>query len=696
MTTNQTLHAVNGIGNGPHSLDAYTPEETLKQMEELIKENNELKEAIKQTNHAMKERYEELATWREKQREERDYIQKKFEEAKSKLIALTAENEALKKMQPQNTQGMSKGDLLNAGMSSTRVEQDVQQLKAQIHRLQTEKADLVAMNSELLVKLGAASSNDSFVEIRMVEAMDNAELKPKELEGKDANSAANYKIIRKFRRSQWCSSRVAALQQMQRRRPGFDPDYRCCLYGVCARFPRDLRGFSPRSSVFSRTPKMYRSRSHDSGEKCLSEELTVRQLLNMLRDKTLKLESLEHELQTYQERICELSKVPETADDATQTEESAGEQSLSKVNQESELGSMLVDAKEEDIEMTTSVKSPDEVEVLKSQVMALVKDLQESQTKLDEAEDLKKALQERCLELEQKLASNLVVMEEMKQLKYSNEKLKLQVESLQSEQKIEQLKFADEKLKLADEKRKLTQMQAAYDDLFKDCSNLAKTNEEMKIRESQHMQSLNRLVAELDVAIRTKEESQEVIEQLTQTVSRNADELNMQNAQNAKLVGISAQLDMAEKALVGKQEKIDSMKQTIIKQEEEMETVAVFKAQADVYSADFHAEREAREAIHTEKESLVERLDMLMKENIQLKDELDTLGRQSLVELQLRHGGCGPVAETDAALQQQGVQEPRNVSWDPQGTLPDLACPKCGLILPDIDTLQIHVMDCII
>lgn len=52
----------------------------------------------------MKERYEELATWREKQREEREYIQKKFEEAKSKLMAVTAENEALKKMQPQNTQ----------------------------------------------------------------------------------------------------------------------------------------------------------------------------------------------------------------------------------------------------------------------------------------------------------------------------------------------------------------------------------------------------------------------------------------------------------------------------------------------------------------------------------------------------------------------------------------------------------------
>lgn len=53
-------------------------------------------------------------------------------------------------------------------------------------------------------------------------------------------------------------------------------------------------------------------------------------------------------------RICELSKVPETADGATQTEESAGEPSLSNVNQESEL--MLVDVKEEDIEMTASVK----------------------------------------------------------------------------------------------------------------------------------------------------------------------------------------------------------------------------------------------------------------------------------------------------------------------------------------------------
>lgn len=27
--------------------------------------------------------------------------------------------------------------------------------------------------------------------------------------------------------------------------------------------------------------------------------------------------------------------------------------------------------------------------------------------------------------------------------------------------------------------------------------------------------------------------------------------------------------------------------------------------------------------------------------------------------------------------------------------LPDLCCPKCNYLAPDMDTLQIHVMDCI-
>ncbi|XP_078409079.1 optineurin [Cetorhinus maximus] len=640
---NQGLHAVNGTAmnvNGPHMLGTFTPEDTLQQMDELIKENNELKEAIKQTNHAMKERYEELATWREKQREEREYIQKKFEEAKARLTDLAAENETLKsKIRELNSDGLQG---IPKDACSNLVEQDVQQLKALVTRLQTEKADLVAMNSELLLKLGAAASDDSFVEIRMVEDIDDGELKAaKELqcEGADSHAAA------------------------------------------------------------------YMSKVHDdTGKRLLSEELTVSQLLHVLRDKTLNLEKLEHELQSSKQRISELEKASETTEVATQTEKNVAEQPSSNMIQElsSETPMTIVNVEQQNTETAAPVEglnspnkqSPNEVEALKSQVMSLVKDLQEAQIKLDEAENMKKSLQERCLDLEQKLANSQVVVEETRQLKFSNEKLKLQVESLQSEQQIDQMKLADDKLKLTEEKRKLTQIQAAYDNLFEDYNDLMRVKEEMKVEETKQMEKISALTVELDVAKRIMEENQKSIAELMRTIKQQTDELNAQNVRNADLTDISSQLEMAEKALAEKQQKIDAMKQTIIKQEEEIETVAVFQAQAEVYSADFHAERAAREAIHAEKESLAEKLHLLVKENTKMKEELDVLSRQSLIELQRRHSNL--VAEDNVALQQPVAQGPENLIWEHQGVLPEHVCPKCGTVLPDIDTLQIHVMDCII
>ncbi|XP_048448870.1 optineurin-like, partial [Rhincodon typus] len=414
--------------NGPHMLATFTPEDTLQQMDELIKENNELKEAIKQTNHAMKERYEELATWREKQREERDYIQNKFEEAKTRLTDLTTENEILKskiqELSADTTQEVPKGAISNL------MEQDIQQLKALVSRLQTEKADLVAMNSELLLKLGAPSSDDSFVEIRM-EAADDGELKAaKEMQCKSADSQT-----------------------------------------------------------------VYTSNVHDStGKRLLSEELTVSQLLHVLRDKTLNLEKLEHELQSSKQRISELEKVCETAELARQTEKNVAEQLSSVTKQELAPGTMLIDVSIEQQNTETTAapveglnnpnnQSSNEVEALKSQVMSLLKDLQEAQKKLDEAELMKKSLNERCLDLEQQVANSQVTVEETRQLGFYNEKLKLQVESLQSEHQIDQMKLADEKIKLAEEKRKLMQIQEAYDHLFQDYNNLKKSNEEVKVKE---------------------------------------------------------------------------------------------------------------------------------------------------------------------------------------------------------------------
>lgn len=53
-------------------------------------------EALKQTNLTMKERFEGLSAWKEKQKEERDFLELRLEEAKTRLNTMDAENEALK------------------------------------------------------------------------------------------------------------------------------------------------------------------------------------------------------------------------------------------------------------------------------------------------------------------------------------------------------------------------------------------------------------------------------------------------------------------------------------------------------------------------------------------------------------------------------------------------------------------------
>ena len=34
--------------------------------------------------------------------------------------------------------------------------------------------------------------------------------------------------------------------------------------------------------------------------------------------------------------------------------------------------------------------------------------------------------------------------------------------------------------------------------------------------------------------------------------------------------------------------------------------------------------------------------------------------------------------------------------WQQQVNIPEHVCPKCNINLPDLDSLQIHIMDCII
>ncbi|NWR57854.1 OPTN protein, partial [Bucorvus abyssinicus] len=537
------------------ALSTYTPEEMVQQMKELITENNELKEAMKLHNQAMKDRYEELSVWREKQKEEREFYELKFKEAKQCLLAKSIENEQLQQ-QLQSLKEREEGAEMEG---CTAPEKEVRQLKSQVQRLQAEKADLLAIISELQVKLNI-SAEDSFVEIRM-----NV--------------------------SEWNKKNTVT-----------------CGW----KFSFQL----------------------EESKNLESEELTVSQLLCCLRNETQKREKLEKELQDHKERYG--AGAPQHL-----------ELFFSRAAQ---LQSSLLWAKEFPCFIIISCSTTDheklpisswigsEVEALNLQVCVLFKELQEAHEKLKEAELIQKKLQEKCQVLERKSAAAAEELEEKQQLIYNIKKLELQVESMQAQVKLEQAKTHEEKARYSS-------LQDEYNKLLPELTEATKRINEMKLKE------LDRV-------------DKAVVEQLNKKV------------------------ELAEQALAAKQLQIDEMKQLITKQEEDLETMAVLRAQMEVYCSDFHAERAAREKIHEEKEQLAVQLAYLLKE----QQNLEELSRNSLAEMQNRHGARAPDREHSPRLVQRGTG---SQDWPEQQNISMYSCPKCEEILPDLDTLQIHVMDCI-
>lgn len=313
-----------------------------------------------------------------------------------------------------------------------------------------------------------------------------------------------------------------------------------------------------------------------------------------------------------------------------------------KANNRSEIETQTEGIREESEEDKDAESVGSEVEILNVRVTSLFKELQEAHTKLSEAELMKKRLQEKCQALERKNSATPSELTEKQELVYNNKKLELQVESMRAEIKMEQAKTEDEKSRLAT-------LQSTHNKLLQEHNNALKT-----------------------------------IEELTRKQAEKVDKMMMQE--------LHEKLELAERALASKQLQMDEMKQTIAKQEEDLETMAVLRTQMEVYCSDFHAERAAREKIHEEKEQLALQLAILLKEN---NDFEDGGSRQSLMEMQSRHGARTSDSDQQAYLLQRGAED---MSWRQQQprSLPIHSCPKCGEVLPDMDTLQIHVMDCII
>ncbi|KAM4818607.1 NF-kappa-B essential modulator isoform 1-T2 [Thomomys bottae] len=277
---------------------------------------------------------------------------------------------------------------------------------------------------------------------------------------------------------------------------------------------------------------------------------------------------------------------------------------------------------------------------VKAQVTSLLGELQESQSRLEAATKELQALEGRA-----RAAS-----EQARQLESEREALQqqhsVQVDQLRMQSQSMEAALRMERQTASEEKRKLAQLQMAYHQLFQDYDNHIKSSM-----------------------------------------------VSCERKRGMQLEDLKQQLQQAEEALVAKQEVIDKLKEEAEQHKIVMETVPVLKAQADIYKADFQAERQAREKLAEKKELLQEHLEQLQREYSKLKASFQESARME--DMRKRHVETSQPALPPAPAHHPFHPTLPNPRRSPPEEPPDFCCPKCQYQAPDMDTLQIHVMECI-
>ncbi|KAM8862186.1 NF-kappa-B essential modulator isoform 2-T2 [Spinachia spinachia] len=280
-------------------------------------------------------------------------------------------------------------------------------------------------------------------------------------------------------------------------------------------------------------------------------------------------------------------------------------------------------------------------EALKAQATSLLGELNERQSCLEKSEHERKVSEEKlCSKMKVLQVAEQEVEQQRKQHHVAMDKLLLQTQSLEQALKTE-------RHVVTEERKKLSQLQHAYTCLFRDYDNKVKSEFQGE--------------------------------------------------------DLCSRLEEAERALALKQDLIDKLKEEVEQQKGSLETVPVLTAQAEIYKADFLAEREAREKLNQKKEDLQDQLTQAMSEIDQLK--LEAKSRARMEQMKLRHLEDFPTRAPHIPPPQAfntvppapSFRNPGLVAGGAAGAeeLPDLCCPKCHYQAPDMDTLQIHVMDCI-
>ncbi|XP_028848313.1 NF-kappa-B essential modulator isoform X2 [Denticeps clupeoides] len=564
----------------------------------LLVDNHQLREALRRSNDALRERCEEMIGWQRKSREERDFLSCRFREARSLVERLAQENQSLlsRLSQNKNTCAETESQLSPQELKSSCSEGNGLQHSPQ--DLEVERKRTVETHDAQTVPPSLAdSSMSSYVNSVPHNLGDSPPLSEGEGEAGQPYEGAN-----------------GFLQLLKNHKEKLEEDM------------KELR----------RKNKELEKENAESEQEKARLRLTVEQLRCKLTQLSQSGAVMEESVQC-SDASSDSSRLGRLRDELQATQERYRElqeklDSLEKSSMQRDRTEALLKQKDKDCAQLTK-----DSEALKAQVTSLLGELHERQKCLERSEAERQTLEEKlCGKTEtlQTLEKNME--EERKQHSVTVDELLLNKGTLESALK-------NDRMVITEERRKLAQLQHAYTCLFQDYDSRLKMDSQAKQRCGE-------------------------VEDLTNRLAE------------------------AEKALALKQELIDKLKEEVEQQRGSLETVPVLNAQAEIYKADFLAEREAREKLNQKKEELQEQLEQARAEIEKLKQAEKS--RAQMGQMQQRHLNNFRHLPAPAQSPMYSPAQP-STSFRDTSEIPDLHCPKCQYLAPDMDTLQIHVMDCI-
>ncbi|KAM8753681.1 NF-kappa-B essential modulator isoform 3-T3 [Acanthopagrus schlegelii] len=552
----------------------------------LLGDNQQLREALRRSNLALRQRCEEMEGWQRRTREEREFLSCRFQEARALVERLAQENHSL--------QGLVSGPASSSNhcCSSSQTED--------LH-------GRTARNGPLDGPQVGPQTLDQRERKRVEETDQHTQTTPpRSLPVEGANDFLQLLKSHKEKLEEGMRELRRKNEELEREREEGEKErerMRRCI--------DQLRGKLVQAQASSVTEEVVQHRSEAQHSSDCSS-----------------LAKLTEQLQATQGRYRELEEKLDY---------------LQKSSAQRDRTEALLKQKDKDCAQLAK-----DCEALKAQATSLLGELNERQSSLEKSEHERKMLEEKlCSKMKALQVAERELEQQRKQHHVAMDKLLLQTQSLEQALKTE-------RHVVTEEKKKLTQLQHAYTCLFRDYDSKLKTE--------------------------------------------GGD--------------LCSRLEEAERALALKQDLIDKLKEEVEQQKGSLETVPVLTAQAEIYKGDFLAEREAREKLNQKKEELQDQLTQALAELDRLKQEATSRARME--QMKLRHledfparapripppQGAFPGAAFNTAPPATSFRNQGLVPVGDQGAagaeeLPDLCCPKCQYQAPDMDTLQIHVMDCI-